>query len=239
MIFEVITLFPRLIEGPIGESILGKAVQRGHVEVRIRDLRDHAHDKHHVTDDSPYGGGAGMVMKPEPLVEAIEAAKAGMDGEARVVLLDPAGRRFSQEVAREFHQAGQLVLVCGRYEGYDERIRSFVDEEISMGDFILTGGELGALCVIDACARLVPGVLGNEESAGAESFEEGLLDYPQYTRPPSFRGMEVPEILLSGDHAKIARWRRKQALLRTRERRPDLFARLELGPKDRRLLDEA
>ncbi|MFO7156799.1 MAG: tRNA (guanosine(37)-N1)-methyltransferase TrmD [Pseudomonadota bacterium] len=238
MIFEIITLFPRLLESPLQESILGKAVARGLVEVRIRDLRAHAHDKHQVTDDTPYGGGAGMVMKPEPLVEAIEAARESVPG-ARVVLLDPAGRRFDQAVAREYAALGRLVLVCGRYEGVDERVRAFVDEELSLGDFVLTGGELAALCVVDACARLVPGVLGNEQSAGSESFEQGLLDYPQYTRPPEFRGMRVPEVLLSGDHARIARWRRKQALLRTRDRRPDLFARLKLGEEDRKLLGDA
>jgi len=239
VIFDVLTLFPRLIQGPLEESILGKAIERGHLQVRIRDIRDHAHDKHRTTDDTPYGGGAGMVMKPEPLVEAIEASRAAMEGPCRVVLLDPAGRKFTQAVAREYQQVGRLVLVCGRYEGYDERIRSFVDEELSLGDFILTGGELAALSVIDACARLVPGVLGNEESAGVESFEAGLLEYPQYTRPPEFRGMQVPEILLSGDHAKIARWRRQQALLRTKKSRPDLIARLELDEADRELLNEA
>lgn len=238
MIFEIVTLFPRMVEAPLRESILGKAIERGHIEVRVRDLRQHAHDKHQVTDDTPYGGGAGMVMKPEPLVEAIEAARESVPG-ARVVLLDPAGRRFDQAVAREYAALGRLVLVCGRYEGVDERVRAFVDEELSLGDFVLTGGELAALCVVDACARLVPGVLGNEQSAGSESFEQGLLDYPQYTRPPEFRGMRVPEVLLSGDHARIARWRRKQALLRTRDRRPDLFARLKLGEEDRKLLGDA
>lgn len=238
MIFEVVTLFPRLLQSPLEESILGKAIARGLVTVRIRDLRNHAHDKHQVTDDTPYGGGAGMVMKPEPLVEAIEAARASLPG-AKVVLLDPSGRRFDQAVAREYAAAGKIVLVCGRYEGVDERVRPFVDEELSLGDFVLTGGELAALCVIDACARLVPGVLGNEESPDTESFEQGILEYPQYTRPPEFRGMRVPEVLLSGDHARIARWRRKQALLRTRERRPDLLARLELGEEDRQLLDDA
>lgn len=238
MEFEILTLFPRLVEGPLQESILGKAVQRGLVSVRVRDIRDHATGKHRVTDDTPYGGGAGMVMKPEPVVAAIEAAREAMAGPSRVVLMDPQGRRFTQEVARELHRAGRVILVCGRYEGFDERVRSFVDDEISIGDFVLTGGELAALCVVDATARLVPGVLGNEASAGAESFEEGLLEYPQYTRPPVFRGMEVPEVLLSGDHAKIARWRRRQALLRTRERRPDLFARLELDEADRKLLEE-
>jgi tRNA (guanine37-N1)-methyltransferase len=180
-----------------------------------------------------------MVMKAEPLVGAIEAAREAMGGPSRVILMDPQGRPFTQKVARELHQAERLVLVCGRYEGYDERIRAFADDEISIGDFVLTGGELAALAVVDATARLVPGVLGNEASAGADSFEEGLLEYPQYTRPPDFRGMTVPEILLSGDHAKIARWRRKQALLRTKERRPDLFAQLELDKVDRKLLDDA
>jgi tRNA (guanine37-N1)-methyltransferase len=234
---EILTLFPRLVEGPLGESILGKAVQKGLISVRVRDIRDHAIGKHRVTDDTPYGGGAGMVMKPEPLVSAIEAAREAMSGPARVILMDPQGRRFTQQVARELHDARRIVLVCGRYEGYDERIRAFVDDEISIGDFVLTGGELAALTIVDATARLVPGVLGNEESAGADSFEEGLLEYPQYTRPPDFRGMTVPEILLSGDHAKIARWRRQQALLRTKERRPDLFAQLELSEKDRKLLE--
>ncbi|HLV61405.1 MAG TPA: tRNA (guanosine(37)-N1)-methyltransferase TrmD [Fredinandcohnia sp.] len=238
MIFEIVTLFPRLVQGPLQESILGKAIDRGLIEVRVRDLREHAHDKHRVTDDTPYGGGAGMVMKVEPLVEAIEHARASLPG-ARVVLLDPAGRRFDQTVAREYAAAGRLVLVCGRYEGVDERVRHFVDEELSLGDFVLTGGELAALVVVDACARLVPGVLGNEESPDTESFQGGLLEYPQYTRPPEFRGLRVPEVLVSGDHGRIAAWRRKQALLRTRERRPDLFARLSLDERDRKLLDDA
>lgn len=238
MIFEIVTLFPRMVEGPLRESILGKAIERGHIEVRVRDLRQHAHDKHHVTDDTPYGGGAGMVMKPEPLVEAIEQARASLPG-GRVVLLDPSGRRFDQGVAREYATAEKLVLICGRYEGVDERVRPYVDEELSLGDFVLTGGELAALAVVDACARLVPGVLGNEESPDIESFEAGVLEYPQYTRPPEFRGRRVPEILLSGDHARIAAWRRKQALLRTKDKRPDLFERLSLDTRDRKLLDDA
>lgn len=239
MEYEVLTLFPRMVRGPLEESIVGKAIERGLLRARVRDIRDYATDKHRTTDDTPYGGGAGMVMKPEPVVAAIEAARAAMGGQARVILLDPQGRPFTQAVARELYEVGRLILVCGRYEGFDERIRAFVDDEISLGDFVLTGGELAALCVVDATARLVPGVLGNEASAGAESFEEGLLEYPQYTRPPEFRGMKVPEVLLSGDHARIARWRRQQALLRTRERRPDLFARLELDEEDRALLENA
>lgn len=238
MNFEILTLFPRLVEGPLQESILGKAIERGLISVGIRDIRQHAHDKHQVTDDTPYGGGAGMVMKPEPLVEAIEAARESLGEPCRVVLLDPIGRTFEQSVARELRAAERVVLVCGRYEGVDERVRAYVDDEISLGDFVLTGGELAALCIVDACARLVPGVLGNVESAGMESFEEGLLEYPQYTRPPVFRGAEVPEVLLSGDHARIAAWRRRQALLRTKKRRPDLFARLELSEEERASLDD-
>lgn len=239
MNFEILTLFPRLVQGPLEESVLGKAIARGTIRVGVRDIRDHAHDKHHTTDDTPYGGGAGMVMKPEPLVEAIEAARASVGEPARVVLLDPGGRRFDQGVARELAEVGRVVLVCGRYEGVDERVRAFVDDELSLGDFVLTGGELAALCVVDACARLVPGVLGNVESVGTESFEEGTLEYPQFTRPPEFRGLKVPEVLLSGDHARVARWRRQQALLRTRRQRPDLFARLELSEEDRELLQNA
>lgn len=239
MEYELLTLFPRMVRAPLEESILGKAIERGLVQVRVRDIRDYATDKHRTTDDTPYGGGAGMVMKPEPLVAAIEAAREAMAGPARVILLDPQGRTFTQAVARELHQAERLVLVCGRYEGFDERVRSFVDDEISLGDFVLTGGELAALAVVDATARLVPGVLGNEDSAGAESFAEGLLEYPQFTRPPEFRGMQVPEILLSGDHAKIARWRREQALLRTKQRRPDLLDQLELSEADRAVIQNA
>jgi tRNA (guanine37-N1)-methyltransferase len=235
--FEILTLFPRIVEGPLSESILGKAREKGLIEVGVSDIRDFAHDKHRVCDDSPYGGGAGMVMKPEPLVEAIEAARARRPG-ARAILMGPRGRRFDQKVAHELHGHGSLILVCGRYEGVDERVHGFVDEELSLGDFILTGGELAALCIVDAVARLVPGVLGNVASTSSESFEEGLLEYPHYTRPPEFRGMRVPEVLLSGDHARVARWRRARSLQATRVRRPDLFAKLELGELDRELLVE-
>lgn len=235
---EVLTLFPELVRGPLRESILGKAIERGKVEVTVRDVREHAEGRHRVTDDAPYGGGAGMVMKPEPLVLAIEAARVAVGEGARVVLMDPGGRVFTQAVAKELAAVGRLVLVCGRYEGVDERVRPHLDEQLSLGDFVLTGGELAALCVIDACARFVPGVLGNGASAALESFEEGLLEHPHYTRPPEFRGVAVPAVLQGGDHAKIARWRRKQALLRTRALRPDLFARHELTPLDRKLLAE-
>src|SRR5438309_4508533 len=226
-----------MVAGPLAESLLGKAQEKGLLRVRVVDVRDFAQGKHRVTDDVPYGGGAGMVMKPEPLVSAIEAARQISPG-AHVVLLTPQGARFDQRKAEELARRDRLVLVCGRYEGVDERVLSFVDEELSLGDFILQGGEVGALAVIEAVARLVPGVLGNEESAQRESFGgEMLAEGPQYTRPPEFRGMAVPEPLLSGDHPRIARWRRRQALLRTRQRRPDLFARLKLSPDDQRLLE--
>ena len=220
---EVLTLFPRMIAAPLEESILGKARERGLLRVQVTDIREHAEGKHRVTDDVPYGGGAGMVMKPEPLVSAIESAKA-REPAAHVVLMSPQGRRFDQRKAQELAQRGKLILVCGRYEGVDERVLPFVDEEISLGDFVMTGGEFAALAIIDAMARLCPGVLGNAESPLQESFAgEGLLEGPQYTRPPEFRGHKVPVILLSGDHAKIAAWRREQALHRTRDRRPDLL----------------
>jgi tRNA (guanine37-N1)-methyltransferase len=191
-----------------------------------------------VCDDAPYGGGAGMVMKPEPLTLAIEAARARLPG-ALTVLMSPRGTPLDQALARRLAERGRLVLVCGRYEGVDERLRQVVDLEVSVGDFVLTGGELAALCVVDAAARLVPGVLGNEASAGQESFagEDGLLEHPHYTRPPDFRGMRVPEVLLSGDHRRIERWRRREALRVTRERRPDLFARARVTEEDQRLLD--
>ncbi|HTO97453.1 MAG TPA: tRNA (guanosine(37)-N1)-methyltransferase TrmD [Myxococcales bacterium] len=222
---EVLTLFPRLVRAPLEESILGKAREKGLLRVEVTDIRDHAEGKHRVTDDVPYGGGAGMVMKPEPLVAAIEAARKRLPG-ARVVLLSPQGKPFVQAKAQELLERGALVLVCGRYEGVDERVLGWVDEEISLGDFILNGGEIAALAVIEAVARLVPGVLGNELSTQAESFSApGLLEGPQYTRPPEFRGLKVPEVLLSGDHGKIARWRKEQAVARTRERRPDLLTR--------------
>ena len=235
---EILTLFPRMCEGYLAESILGKARESGLVAMQVTDVRDHAPGKHRVTDDAPYGGGAGMVMKPEPLVDAIEAARGRLPG-ATVVLTSPRGVRFDQALARRFAGQGKLILVCGRYEGVDERVMSAVDMEVSIGDFVLTGGEIAALCIADASARLVPGVLGNDASAVAESFggEEGLLEHPHYTRPPEFRGMKVPEVLLSGDHRRIERWRRRESLRATRQRRPDLFERLRLSPDDLRLID--
>ena len=234
----ILTLFPRMVEAPLGESILGKAREKGLLETRIVDIRDFAEGKHRVTDDVPYGGGAGMVMKPEPLVAAIESARAELKS-GRVILLSPQGARFDQAKAEELAQQQELILVCGRYEGVDERVLGSVDEELSIGDFVLTGGEFAALAVVDAVTRLVPGVLGNDESNRSESFTGGpILEGPQYTRPAEFRGKAVPAELLSGDHARIARWRRRQALVRTRERRPDLFARLSLSKEDEKLLEE-
>jgi tRNA (guanine37-N1)-methyltransferase len=236
---EILTLFPRMCAGYLAESILGKAQEAGLLRATVTDVREYAAGKHRVADDAPYGGGAGMVMKPEPLVLAIEAARERLPG-ARVVLTSPRGARLDQRLARELAEHGRLVLVCGRYEGVDERVVGAVDTEVSLGDFVLTGGELAALCIVDAAARLVPGVLGNEASAGAESFtgESGLLlEHPQYTRPPEWRGMKVPEILLSGDHRRIERWRRREALRATRERRPDLLAQARLTEDDIRLIE--
>lgn len=235
---EILTLFPRMCTGYLGESILGKAQEAGLLAVAVQDIREHTEGRHKVADDAPYGGGAGMVMKPEPLTRAIEAARARLPG-ALTVLMSPRGAPLDQALARRLAGHGRLVLVCGRYEGVDERVLKEIDLEVSVGDFVMTGGELAALCVVDAAARLVPGVLGNEASAGAESFagEDGLLEHPHYTRPPEFRGMKVPEVLLSGDHRRIERWRRREALRATRERRPDLFERARLTEADKSLLD--
>jgi tRNA (guanine37-N1)-methyltransferase len=239
LLVEFITLFPRMVDAPLEESILGKARSKGLLQVTTRDLRPYGIGKHRVTDDTPSGGGAGMVMRPEPLVEAIEASRAslgetlrasGHEGRAHVVLLDPQGTPFRQAEARRLASHDALVFVCGRYEGVDERVRGYVDEQLSVGDFVLTGGEFAALCVVDAVARLRPGVLGNEQSPVAESFAEGLLEGPQYTRPVEFRGARVPDVLTSGDHAKVALWRRKQALARTLDKRPELVdERVKMG----------
>ncbi|MBL69179.1 MAG: tRNA (guanosine(37)-N1)-methyltransferase TrmD [Verrucomicrobiales bacterium] len=216
---DVLTLFPAMFVGPLDESILRRARESGLLELAVHDLRDWTHDRHRTVDDEPYGGGPGMVLKPEPVFEAVEALSGD---ETRVVLMTPQGRPFIQAAARELSGQGHLLLVCGSYEGFDERIRSLAHEELSIGDYVLTNGALPAMVVIDAVARLQPGVLGDDASSAEESFSEGLLEYPQYTRPAEFRGMKVPEVLLSGHHAEIAKWRREQAERRTRERRPDL-----------------
>ncbi|MBR91174.1 MAG: tRNA (guanosine(37)-N1)-methyltransferase TrmD [Verrucomicrobiales bacterium] len=216
---DVLTLFPAMFAGPLDESILRRARESGLLEMAVHDLRDWTHDRHRTVDDEPYGGGPGMVLKPGPVFEAVEALSGD---ETRVVLMTPQGRPFKQAAARELSGQAHLLLVCGSYEGFDERIRSLAHEELSIGDYVLTNGALPAMVVIDAVARLQPGVLGDDTSSAEESFSEGLLEYPQYTRPAEFRDMKVPEVLLSGHHAEIARWRREQAERRTRERRPDL-----------------
>lgn len=221
--FTVITIFPQMLDSALGHSILRKAQEKGLIEVDMVDLRNFTTDRHHITDDYPYGGGQGMVMKPEPLVAAIENIRSKRTG-ARVILLTPRGRIFSQRDAQRLVQKDELVLICGRYEGIDERVKNFVDEEISIGDYTLSGGEPAANVIIDAVSRLVPGVLGNEGSAADESFVDGLLEYPQYTRPEDFRGMKVPQVLVSGDHQRIESWRREKSVEITRERRPDLLA---------------
>lgn len=239
MIFEILTLFPGMFASPLGESILGKARERGFIEVRVHNIRDYAFDKHQVTDDRPFGGGEGMVMKPEPIKRLLDALRA-KEPQPWVVLLSPQGRVFHQECAWRWSRLPRLALICGRYEGVDERVAEhFADEQISLGDYVLTGGELPAMVVLDAVTRLLPGVLGNAASTTVESFAEPVLEFPQYTRPREFQGYGVPEVLLSGDHEAIYRWRRGQALLRTKLRRPDLFGRLELTPPDVKLLRQA
>ena len=218
---DVITIFPRMLEGFLGESMLKRAARSGAVEFRTINLRDYTDDVHRTTDDRPYGGGPGMVMKPEPIFRAVESVRT--DG-SRVILMTPQGRRFEQRIARELSGEKHLIFVCGHYEGVDERIRqALVTDEISIGDYVLTNGVLPAAVVVDAVVRLLPGVLGGEGATEQESFSENSLEYPQYTRPVEFRGMKVPDILSSGDHAEIAKWRKEQSMLRTRERRPDML----------------
>jgi tRNA (guanine37-N1)-methyltransferase len=226
----IVSLFPELFTAFLKTSLVGRAVESGKLEVLFEPLRQHGLGKHLSIDDTPYGGGSGMVMRADCVVAAIEAAegKLGVARAERRILMTPQGVRFEQQKARSLAEVSSLVLVCGRYEGFDERVRLYVDEEISIGDFVLTGGELPAMCVIEAAIRLVPGVLGNHDSVGEESFSgacAGLLEYPQYTRPADFRGHTVPEILTSGDHGKVAAWRQRQALERTRARRPDLLSK--------------
>jgi tRNA (guanine37-N1)-methyltransferase len=238
MKFDILTLFPGMFSSPLQESILGRAIQKDLMEVRVINVRDFALDKHQVVDDTPYGGGQGMVMKAEPIARAIEWAKTE-DPSAWTVYLTPQGKPFDQEKARSLSLRPHLILLCGRYEGVDERVREmFIDEEISIGDYVLTGGELAAMVIIDAVSRFVPGVLGSAQSAEDDSFTNALLEYPQYTRPFDFEGKCVPEILLSGNHAAISLWRRKEALKRTVIRRPDLLARANLTRKDEELLEE-
>jgi tRNA (guanine37-N1)-methyltransferase len=235
MRIHILTLFPAMFSGPFSESIVKRAVDQGLVEISIYNIRDYTSDKHHVVDDYPYGGGPGMVLKPEPIFKAVEAVRG--ETEMPVILLTPQGRLFSQRVAEELAKNEEMMLVCGHYEGVDERVREhLVTDEISIGDYILSGGELAAMVVVDAVVRQVPGALGSEESVGDDSHAKGLLEYPQYTRPQSFRNWEVPEVLLSGNHAEIARWRRTQSLKRTLKRRPDLLQQAELSGEDKKLI---
>lgn len=221
MKIDVLTLFPAMFAGPLDESIIKRARLKGLLDLTIHDLRQWTHDRHRTVDDRPFGGGPGMLLKPEPLFEAVESLRCE---KTRVILFSPSGRKFNQSIARELAQQEDLLLVTGHYEGFDERVReALVDDELSIGDYVLTNGALPAMVVVDAVTRLLPGALGDDASSHDESFSAGLLEYPQYTRPADFRGMKVPEILLSGDHAEIEKWRREQAKLRTKERRPDLL----------------
>jgi tRNA (guanine37-N1)-methyltransferase len=240
MRIDVLTIFPDVIRCGTDYSIVKRAQEKGLVKILVHDIRDFTEDKHRTTDEPPYGGGAGMVMKPEPIFKAVEHVQGEYwTDQTRIILLSPQGELFTQEKAKELSKCPHMVLICGHYEGVDERVREhLVSEEISIGDYILTGGELPALVVMDATIRLLPGVLGHEQSALEESFSEGLLEYPQYTRPADFRGWRVPEILLSGHHAEIAKWRRMQSLKRTLERRPDLLEKAHLTEEDKKLLKE-
>ena len=242
MRIDMVTLFPEMFAGPFGDSIIKRAVDSGILDIHYTNFRDYSFDKHKHVDDSPFGGGAGMVLKPEPLFRAVRAVKEAtmeLAGRRRVLLMDPSGRTFTQEKAKELAGYGQLIFICGHYEGFDARITErLADESISIGDYVLTGGELPAMVITDAVARMLPGVLGDADSAPTDSFYEGLLEFPQYTRPREFEGMEVPEILLSGDHAKIALWRRRQSLRLTLEHRPDLLEKVHLSAADMLFLQE-
>lgn len=239
MNFVVLTLFKDMVESAMNTSIMGRAIEKGLIDLNVIDIRDYACNKHNRVDDYPYGGGAGMVMQAEPVYRACEAARQLLKKPGKLIYLSPIGRTFTQEVAKELAQEENLIFLCGHYEGIDERVLEMeVDDYISLGDFVLTGGELPAICIMDAVSRLVPGVLNNDDSASDESFEGNTLEYPQYTRPEEFMGKRVPDVLLSGHHANIERWRREQSLLRTIERRPDLMDKVELDKKDRKFLKE-
>lgn len=239
MRIDVLTLFPGMFAGPMGESIIGKAREKDLLEMNVSNFRDYSDNKHHTVDDYPYGGGAGMLLKPQPIFDNLAAIEEQVpDTKKRVILLDPAGKKFDQKMAEEFSQEEHLIFICGHYEGYDERIRTLVTDEVSLGDYVLTGGELGAMVMIDATVRLLPEVLGNETSAQTDSHSTGLLEHPQYTRPADFRGLAVPEVLLNGNHKLIEEWRLKESLRRTYTRRPDMLAKLDLTPEMKKLLAE-
>src|SRR5918994_3630202 len=236
---DIVTIFPKMVQAPLAEGIVGRAIERGVVDVRVHDLREYASDRHRVVDDVPFGGGPGMVLKPEPLFRAVETIRAHRGQPAAIVLTSPEGRRFSHADALRLSGTGHFVVLCGRYEGVDERVRAHLaTEEISIGDYVLSGGELPALVIVDAVARLVPGVVGDEQSVARDSFATGLLDFPQYTRPAEFEGRVVPAVLVSGHHAEIEKWRRREALARTLERRPDLIDEATLSSADRDLLND-
>ena len=238
MRFDIVTIFPAMIEQALAAGIVGRAIDRGTLHVAVHDLRSFTTDRHRVVDDVPYGGGPGMVLKPEPICRALDALESDGSGAAHVVLTSPQGARLSQSSAERLAGAPRLVVICGRYEGVDERVRARVHEEISIGDYVLSGGELAALVIVDAVARLVPGVVGDERSVAEDSFSRGLLDFPHYTRPAEWDGAKVPEVLLSGNHAAIRRWRKREALARTFARRPDLLGDASLDAEEREILRE-
>ena len=239
MRIDVLTLFPRMFEGPLGESIIGKAREKGLLEINVSNFRDYSDNKHQTVDDYPYGGGAGMLLKVQPVYDNIKAIEeAAPETKKRVILLDPAGKPFDQKMAEEFSTEEHLVFICGHYEGYDERIRSLVTDEVSLGDYVLTGGELGAMVMIDATVRLLPEVLGNQTSAQTDSHSTGLLEHPQYTRPAEFKGMKVPEVLMNGNHKLIEQWQLKESLRRTYQRRPDMLETYPLTAEMQKLLKE-
>lgn len=234
----ILTLFPEFFESPFSVSIIKRAIDRNLVKVELINIRDFSHDKHKKVDDYPYGGGCGMVMKPEPIFESVEYVEKKIEStNRRIILLSPQGKIFNQAIAQELSREQNLVFICGHYEGIDERVKTIITDEISLGDFILTGGEIPALAVTDSVIRLVPGVLGSSDSPVDESFCNDLLEYPQYTRPEIYRGLKVPDVLLSGDHKKIEIYRRKEALIKTKEKRPDLFEKIELTEEDKKLLE--
>ncbi len=242
--FDIVTIFPAMIEQPLAAGIIGRAVASGLLDVQVRDLRDFTTDRHRVVDDVPYGGGPGMVLKPDPIFRALDAIEAERGAPLTVVLTSPQGRRFTQAEAQRLSGLTHLVLLCGRYEGFDDRVRARVTEELSIGDYVLTGGELPALVILDAVARFVPGVVGDEQSVAEDSFSRGLLDFPQFTRPVEIsvrsadRALRVPDVLLSGNHAEIRRWRKREALARTLDRRPDLLTDASLDEEEQEILKE-
>ena len=238
MTFDIVTIFPAMVEAALGAGVVGRAIDRQLLEVAIHDLRDFTTDRHRSVDDVPYGGGPGMVMKPEPIFRALDAISARRHSAATVLLMSPQGTRFTQRDAARIGSRSHIVLLCGRYEGVDERVRTRVDEEVSIGDYVLSGGELPALVVLDAIARCVPGVVGDDQSVAEDSFSRGLLDFPHYTRPAAVGDLRVPDVLLSGNHQEIRRWRKQESVVRTLERRPDLLESAALDDEEREILDK-